>query len=272
MEISEQTKLEIERAVSNLMDKKAELTTAKKQYELKISLLNSRVRGKTLSAAEYSSVCEEQNVCKAEMLNLQVKINELNADIQKKRNLGEDVRIQLGKVKVKTLNLTAIIDNLIVLRDNYMSFASDVTRVSSTRVMASKFSEELNALMSNGTYWFIGVEIPINVDSTITQFIRSGFLNTSPSEDAIFNALALKADNATLNTFTITDKITLADNEQTITLPSGHKPLSVHLEYAPQFKITSNNAARIDTWTQTGDVVTLNQPTFTGDYIYIVSQ
>jgi len=133
-------------------------------------------------------------------------------------------------------------------------------------------TEELNALMSNGTYWFIGVEIPINVDSTITQFIRSGFLSTSPSEDAVFNALALKADNATLNTFTVTDKITLADNEQSFTLPTGHKPLSVHLNGAYQFELTSNNASRIDIWSLTGNILTLTQPTFTGDYIYIVSQ
>jgi len=52
-------------------------------------------------------------------------------------------------------------------------------------------TEELNALVSNGTYWFIGVEIPINVElAGITQFIRSGFTNTTPSEDAVFNALA----------------------------------------------------------------------------------
>jgi hypothetical protein len=133
-------------------------------------------------------------------------------------------------------------------------------------------TEELNALVSNGTYWFIGVEIPINVELGITQFIRSGFLNTSPSEDAVFNALALKMDTSSLNIFTVTDKVTLVDNEQTITLPAGHKPLSVHLEYAPQFKVTSNNAGRVDTWTQSGDIITLNYPTVSGSYIYVVSQ
>jgi len=134
-------------------------------------------------------------------------------------------------------------------------------------------TEELNALISNGVYWFIGVEIPINVElSGITQFIRSGFTNTTPSEDAVFNALAGKLDMASLNVFTVTDKVTLADNDQTITLPSGHKPLSVHLNSAPQYKVTSNNAGRVDTWTQTGDVITIAYPTVTGDYFYVVSQ
>jgi len=56
-------------------------------------------------------------------------------------------------------------------------------------------TEELNAIVSNGTYWFVGVEIPVNVElAGITQFIRSGFISTTPSESAIYDALALKAD------------------------------------------------------------------------------
>jgi hypothetical protein len=56
-------------------------------------------------------------------------------------------------------------------------------------------TEELNALVSNGTFWSIGVEIPINADLIgITQFIRSSYTQTAPSENAVFNALALKAN------------------------------------------------------------------------------
>lgn len=52
-------------------------------------------------------------------------------------------------------------------------------------------TEELNAIVSNGSFWFVGVEIPIDVElAGITQFIREGFTNTAPSENAVFNALA----------------------------------------------------------------------------------
>ena len=51
-------------------------------------------------------------------------------------------------------------------------------------------TEELNALMSNGSYWFLGVEIPINVELAIAQFIRAGYTTTSPSEDAVFKEFA----------------------------------------------------------------------------------
>lgn len=52
-------------------------------------------------------------------------------------------------------------------------------------------TEELNAITSNGTYWSLAVEIPINVElAGITQNIRSGYTSTTPSEDAIYNRFA----------------------------------------------------------------------------------
>jgi len=52
-------------------------------------------------------------------------------------------------------------------------------------------TKELNAVVSNGSFWFIGVEIDINAeDLGIVQTIRQGFIETSPSENAIYNAIA----------------------------------------------------------------------------------
>jgi hypothetical protein len=60
-------------------------------------------------------------------------------------------------------------------------------------------TEELNALISNGSFWTIGVEIPIDLElSGITQNIRSGYLETAPSENSVYNALSLKLDVANL--------------------------------------------------------------------------
>jgi len=53
-------------------------------------------------------------------------------------------------------------------------------------------TKELNAIVSNGSFWFIGVEIDINAeDLGIVQTIRQGFLETTPSENAIYNAIAV---------------------------------------------------------------------------------
>lgn len=62
-------------------------------------------------------------------------------------------------------------------------------------------TEELNALTSNGSFWSLAVEIPINVElAGITQNIRSGYTATTPSEDAVFRALLLKANLADIPT------------------------------------------------------------------------
>lgn len=52
-------------------------------------------------------------------------------------------------------------------------------------------TEELNILSSNGSYWSLAVEIPIDVElAGITQNIRSGYTQTTPSEDIVFNRFA----------------------------------------------------------------------------------
>lgn len=54
-------------------------------------------------------------------------------------------------------------------------------------------TEELNAVTSNGSYWSLAVQIPINVElAGIVQAIRSGYLQTTPSENEVYNALQLK--------------------------------------------------------------------------------
>jgi len=59
-------------------------------------------------------------------------------------------------------------------------------------------TEELNALTSNGSYWSLAVQIPINVElAGITQNIRSGYTQTTPSEDAVYNAIANILTNIT---------------------------------------------------------------------------
>jgi len=134
-------------------------------------------------------------------------------------------------------------------------------------------TEELNALVSNGTYWFIGVEIPINVElAGITQFIRTGFTNTTPSEDAVFQALALKLDVSDLNIFTITDQVITVPSTQAFTLPAGQKPIAVYLNGSLQYKTTSNNGSLVNRWSQTGDIVTLTKATAINNYVYIISQ
>lgn len=133
-------------------------------------------------------------------------------------------------------------------------------------------TEELNAIVSNGSFWFIGVEIPINVELGITQFIRSGFTTTSPSENAIFDALALKANASDGNIFTVTDVVVSIASTQNFTIPTGHKAITVLVNGQPHYKTTGNNLSLVNRWSQTGNTVTLIKATAVNNYIYIISK
>lgn len=134
-------------------------------------------------------------------------------------------------------------------------------------------TEELNALVSNGLFWFIGVEIPVNVElAGITQFIREGFTTTTPSEDAVFKALALKANVLDSNLFTVTDFVVSVAATQSFTIPVNHKAITVLVNGQPHYKTTGNNLTLVNRWSQTGDIVTLTKSTSVNNYIYIISK
>lgn len=134
-------------------------------------------------------------------------------------------------------------------------------------------TEELNAIVSNGSYWFVGVEIPVNVElAGITQFIRTGFTNTTPSEDAVFNALALKANAIDAGLVSVTDQVITVAGTQVFTVPTGQKAISVFINGAIQYKTTGNNLALTNRWGQTGDDVTLTKTTAINNYVYIISK
>ena len=134
-------------------------------------------------------------------------------------------------------------------------------------------TEELNAIVSNGSFWFIGVEIPVNVElAGITQLIRSGFTTTTPSENAIFEALLLKANVSDGNIFTVTDVVVSIAATQAFTIPTGHKAITVLVNGQPHYKTTGNNLTLVNRWSQTGDVVTLTKTTAVNNYIYIISK
>lgn len=164
----------------------------------------------------------------------------------------------------QTLPTTNIQEFILVGKGTYYNVAGGSTIVC---------NEELNALVSNGSFWFIGVEIPVNVElAGITQFIRSGFTTTTPSENAIFNALALKANVLDSNVYTVTDMVVTVAATQNFTIPVNHKAITVLVNGQPHYKTTANNTSLINRWSQTGEVVTLTKPTSVNNYIYIISK
>lgn len=139
-------------------------------------------------------------------------------------------------------------------------------------------TEELNAVTSNSTYWSLAVEIPINVElAGITQNIRSGYTTTTPSENTIYNALALKLNSGGY-TGTAQDIINLINSSTAIKEPQTFTALSTGINQT--FTITGGYQAKtvykskgllykISEWTQSGSTLTIIPNTNTGNTIYV---
>lgn len=116
-------------------------------------------------------------------------------------------------------------------------------------------TEELNAVTSNGSYWSLAVQISTDVSLAIVQTIRSGFTTTSPSEDAVFKALALKADANTILTNQI--EFTAIGGETTHDIGTDILVKSWFWDGSPQAR---------SQWSQSGSVLTFAFPLSAGSF------
>jgi len=125
-------------------------------------------------------------------------------------------------------------------------------------------TEELNAIVGNGTFWALAVEIPIVVDppsAMISQTIAAGITNYSPSENAVFLALQ--------NLVQGVDSIRYAGLGQDYTIPIGATALRGWINDAPQHKEMTGFEADLNTFTQSGLIVTFKKAITTGARIII---
>ena len=166
----------------------------------------------------------------------------------------------------QTLPATTISEFILVGKGTFYNVGGGATIVT---------TEELNALISNGSFWSIGVEIPINVEfAGIVQTIRSGFLATTPSENALFDALALKlniADSTPAPLLKIDyPKLTVAND--TFAIPVSGVCRQVFVNKMQWFEASANNTYQVDTWTQVGANVILKQNAKINNYVIIFYQ
>lgn len=111
------------------------------------------------------------------------------------QNLGDLMADYIGTVSSLAFNSTLVNDGetLPVTSSKEFMFIGKGTFQNVGGGSDIVTTEPLNVLTSNGTYWELAVEIPIDVElAGIVQTIRAGFTTTTPSEDAVYNALSLK--------------------------------------------------------------------------------
>lgn len=126
-------------------------------------------------------------------------------------------------------------------------------------------TEELNAVVSNGTTWSLGVAIPIDVElAGIVQTIRAGFTQTAPSENAVYEALLLKANAADIAVpFPKGVEYTASGGETSFDLSTTAAASMMFYNGVPQSG---------SMWSQSGSTITLNfdNPLNGGDFMQFV--
>jgi hypothetical protein len=140
------TLIDIEESMNKLIAQKEALVYSKLQLEAELSSLNTKVRSSQtrLSPNDYESICRRQQNIKNSVLALNQNIVQYKKEIREKDTLMQKIKLQMGGG-----HPDKVADRIILLRDKYRDFASDATRVSSMRTMASQISQELDVLLKS---------------------------------------------------------------------------------------------------------------------------
>lgn len=143
-----ETYTDLEEAIIKLQSQRDVFMLNKKDFEFELSNLNAKVRSRTglLSQNDYQAICRRQDYLKQGLNTIQKTLTDYKNKIQEKVVLKEKLR---NKIKFDKEITVSSIDKIILLKDKYQAFASDQTRVSSMRVMASQIVQELELIISD---------------------------------------------------------------------------------------------------------------------------
>ena len=145
MEINKEAVLELSKQIDDLTNQRRVLTSEKKEIEMKLSILNGKMKTNTRSMpkSEYLLSVDRQNVYKVKILKLQREIDVFSDKLRRLQTMKETVKQEIGYTNADI----RIQERLFELKDKYMAFSSDPSRIGSMRIMASKFAEELESII-----------------------------------------------------------------------------------------------------------------------------
>ena len=138
-----------------IQNKRAKLIEIKAPIELELSQLTAKVRGANsyhtrLSPDEYRKTVNRQQILKKKLADVLAQMNPLKARL---RELAPLENIEYKKIKVdsvKQIKNTEDVSRtqIVELRDKWLCFAEDQTRVNSMRIMAAQFARELTEILA----------------------------------------------------------------------------------------------------------------------------
>ena len=132
------------------LKKELDGVTSKKRFiDDQLSHLNTKLKCERFPQHIYAKLMQDRSNLISQKSTFEVDIFALKHDIRqlnvKDQTLKE--KISLYCVDSENKEVTDLRQCLADLRDSYLKFAEDATRISSTRIMASTFATELTVLL-----------------------------------------------------------------------------------------------------------------------------
>src|SRR5690606_28740540 len=124
-------------SILEMQGKRARLGIKKQEIQAKINKIREMLKVVVQGCETFDDLVNQKSKLVAECNEIDADIVQIKQDIKKRQLLREEVK---DTQTPKDLKFEA---EITVLRDRYLSFAGDKTRIASMRSMAAEIAEEL---------------------------------------------------------------------------------------------------------------------------------
>jgi hypothetical protein len=145
---TEENKIDLDSSINNLKARKSGLVFKKIKAQNEIAILKEILLNPTKNVEDYNEATHERGVLKEFLRGLEDGINTTNLEIKNKQRLALAINSHLNANSDSSKEKSKLLKGILVLKDKYSTFSSDPTRVSSMRVMASIFNQEMEDLIN----------------------------------------------------------------------------------------------------------------------------
>lgn len=140
-----------------LSKEKTDLSLEKRAIEIDLGEITNTIRSNPrLPQETYRTYCRRQNELKSKILAIERKISAIKDELRGLASQDEVTWKQMRENLARNLEASVtgrstpqIVKDLCQLRAQYQQFSADHTRVSSMRVMASEFANELDRVIKS---------------------------------------------------------------------------------------------------------------------------
>jgi len=133
---------DIQHSILEMQAKRSRLGIKKQTLQFEINKIKQMLlyikEGET-----FQELIDKKRQLTTETHDLDAELSELKINLKKRQQLKEEV-LKDERPNAQNISFNA---DIVVLRDKYLSFAGDKTRVASMRSMAAEFAEELTKLL-----------------------------------------------------------------------------------------------------------------------------